>query len=309
MDRKKIFLARIQGFCSGVATAIEIVERAIQKYGTPLYVYHEIVHNTFVVERFRQAGVIFIEDLERAPVGSRVIFSAHGVSPAIMDVARRRGLKYIDATCPLVKKVHSEAVRFAQEGRHVILIGHKGHQEIVGTSGYVDETLLHIVQNAKDIALLHLPSSTPVAYVTQTTLSVDEAVECIAHLRQRFIDIKGPAKDDICYATQNRQDAVKELAQFCDVILICGSPTSSNSNRLCETGKRAGVDSYIIDCADELDPAWLNGKGHIGISSGASVPEYVVKDLVKRIQTLFPGSTVERVGESKEPRIFPLPEI
>jgi 4-hydroxy-3-methylbut-2-enyl diphosphate reductase len=309
MTSKRILLARIQGFCSGVATAITIVERAIKKYGTPLYVFHEIVHNTFVVENFRQQGVIFIENLEDVPSGSRIIFSAHGISPIIMDQAKRHNLKYIDATCPLVKKVHREAVRFSEEGRHVILIGHKGHEEIIGTSGYVKPELLHIVQNTADIENLSLSADTPVAYVTQTTLSVDDTKKLIQQLNVKFNDICGPAKEDICYATQNRQDAVKELAKVCDMIIICGSRNSSNSNRLRETGERAGVESFIIDNAQELEAKWFQNKNMIGISSGASVPEYIVADVTKKIQTLFPGSTVELAGSVDELKIFPLPEI
>ena len=309
MEEKKILLARIRGFCSGVATAIEIVEQALKKYGTPLYVYHEIVHNTFVVDNFKKRGVIFVEDISDIPEGSRIIFSAHGVSPGIMDRARQRSLTFIDATCPLVKKVHREAVKFSNEGRHVVLIGHKGHQEIIGTSGYVDRALLHFVQNEQDAENLPIGPDTPVAYVTQTTLSVDDANEIIGLLRKKFKDIKGPAKEDICYATQNRQDAVKELARYCDVILICGSPNSSNSNRLRETGERAGVSSYIIDQARDLNPAWLDNKEVIGISSGASVPGYIVDELVGRIQSLFPGTSVELIGEQLEPTTFPLPEI
>ncbi|MEW5894491.1 MAG: 4-hydroxy-3-methylbut-2-enyl diphosphate reductase [Candidatus Omnitrophota bacterium] len=309
MPGKKIFLARIQGFCSGVATAIEIVERALKKYGTPLYVYHEIVHNTFVVKSFKDRGVVFVERIDDVPEGGRIIFSAHGISPEIMEQARNRKLKLIDATCPLVKKVHLEAVRFSKEGRQVILIGHKGHQEIIGTSGYVKPELLHLVQNKNDVKDLSIASDTPVAYVTQTTLSVNDASETILALKKKFKDIKGPMKEDICYATQNRQEAVKELALYSDVILICGSPNSSNSNRLRETGARAGVPAYIIDHSEELNPEWLTDNNVIGISSGASVPGYVVDELVKRIQDLFPGTGVELIGDSTEPSTFPLPEI
>ena len=309
MPEKTILLARNQGFCSGVATAIEIVECALKKYGSPLYVYHEIVHNTFVVEQFREQGVIFVERLCDVPEGSRIIFSAHGISPSIIAQAESRHLKYIDATCPLVKKVHREAVRFSDSGRHVILIGHKGHEEIIGTSGYVRSDLLHCIQNKDDIEALPLSASTPAAYVTQTTLSRDDASSLIEELKKRFTDIIGPAHEDVCYATQNRQDAVKELAAHSDIIIICGSPNSSNSNRLRETGERAGVASYIIDSADELDPEWIKNKKCIGISSGASVPEYIVENVIKKIKDLFPKTTVEEIGRVDEPKIFPLPEI
>jgi len=309
MSSKKIFLARIQGFCSGVATAIEIVELALKKYGTPLYVYHEIVHNTFVVDAFRKRGVIFIENIADAPEGSRIVFSAHGISPAVIKEADDRNLNYIDATCPLVKKVHREAVRFSKQGRHVMLIGHKGHEEIVGTSGYVRPELLHYIQNTDDIRNLNLSKDTPAAYVTQTTLSADDAMQLIRELKHKFPDIQGPDKDDICYATQSRQDAVKELADCCDAIIICGSPNSSNSNRLRETGEHAGIPSYIIDHADELNLNWIRDQQTIGISSGASVPEYIVNDLIERIRLSFPGTLVETIGQTHEPKIFPLPEI
>jgi len=309
MSSKQIFLARIQGFCSGVSTAIKIVERALEKYGTPLFVYHEIVHNTFVVEQFRHRGVVFVEDLADVAPGSRIIFSAHGIAPQVIDDARSRGLTYIDATCPLVKKVHREAVRFSREGRHVILIGHKGHQEMTGTAGYIPPALLHVVQNIADVQAMDLAPETPIAYVTQTTLSVDDAQDIIHALAQRFTDLRGPAHEDICYATQNRQDAVKDLAACCDVIIICGSPNSSNSNRLRETGQRAGINSYIIDNADELDDAWIASARAIGISSGASVPHSIVLQLIQRISLRYPGTTVASLGESDEPKIFPLPEI
>lgn len=309
MTPKKIFLARIQGFCSGVSMAIEIVELALKKYGTPLYVYHEIVHNTFVVEEFRKQGVIFVENLNKVPEGSRIIFSAHGISPSVIEESEKRQLQYIDATCPLVKKVHREAVKFSNNHRHVILIGHKGHQEMIGTAGHVNPQLLHVVQNIDDVCQLKLPEDTPISFVTQTTLSLDDAQEIINILKTRFLDIIGPSKEDICYATQNRQDAVKELANLCDVIIICGSPNSSNSNRLRETGDRAGVPSYIIDHPDELNPAWLQDKTAIGISSGASVPSYIVENLANKIKTLFPGTNVHLLGESNEPKTFPLPEI
>lgn len=309
MVEKKIYLARTQGFCSGVATAVQIVDEALKKYGTPLYVYHEIVHNTFVVQSFRSKGVIFVEDLKDVPQGSRIIFSAHGISPSIIAEANERKLIYIDATCPLVKIVHHEAVRFSDEGRHVILIGHKGHQEIIGTAGYIHPDLLHSVQTIEDVKGLPLAEDTPVSWISQTTLSVDDTKKIIMAITQKFSNVKGPKKENICYATQNRQDAVKELAQKCQLIIICGSSNSSNSNRLKETGLQAGVDTYMIDQAGDLDPAWLTDKNKIGISSGASVPEYIVKELIEKICALFPGTIVKIIGESNEPKTFPLPEI
>ncbi|MCA9407878.1 MAG: 4-hydroxy-3-methylbut-2-enyl diphosphate reductase, partial [Candidatus Omnitrophica bacterium] len=268
----EIYLAKTQGFCAGVSFAIEIVDQALKKYGAPLYVYHEIVHNTSVVNGFRKKGVVFVENVEEVPVGSRLIFSAHGVPPAVINKAKERQLKYVDATCPLVTKVHNEATKFSKAKYETILIGHRGHQELIGTAGYVDPQYLHIIEEDKDIATLKINEHADVAYITQTTLSVDDTTEMIEKLKEKYPKLNAPPRSDLCYATQNRQDAVKELAKICDVIIICGSPNSSNSNRLRETGEKAGCESYIIDTVDELDLSVLKNKLKIGISSGASVP-------------------------------------
>lgn len=305
----EIYLARTQGFCAGVASAVEIVEQALAKYGAPLYVFHEIVHNTFVVQDFKRRGVIFVEDVKEVPDGQYIIFSAHGVAPTIIETAKSKNLKYIDATCPLVTKVHKEAVNFSQKDIETVLIGHKGHQELIGTSGYVNPELLHIVEDEHDIDALDFDPNEPVAYLTQTTLSVTETEGLIYRLRQRFSNLIGPKRADICYATQNRQDAVKELAQYCDVIIICGSPNSSNSNRLRETGEKEGVQSYIIDTVDELDLSLLERKSKIGISSGASVPRYIVDHLVERIKDHFPGTQVNAFPNPEKNIVFPLPAI
>ena len=304
-----IYLAKTQGFCAGVASAVDIVDLALEKYGAPLYVFHEIVHNTFVVSDFRNRGVVFIEDVDDVPEGERIIFSAHGVPPEVIDQARERKLKFVDATCPLVTKVHKEALKFSRDGYQVVLIGHRGHQELIGTSGYVNPELLHIVETEKDIDDLRIPSDAKVAYITQTTLSVDETTGMIEKLKKKFPQLMAPPRSDLCYATQNRQDAVKDLAQICDVIIICGSPNSSNSNRLRETGERAGTTSYIIDNADELDMCVLEGKSKIGISSGASVPRNIVDELIKRIQRKYPASNVHEFENPEKNIVFALPKI
>ncbi|MBI5149739.1 MAG: 4-hydroxy-3-methylbut-2-enyl diphosphate reductase [Candidatus Omnitrophica bacterium] len=305
----EIYLAKTQGFCAGVAFAVDIVEQALEKYGSPLYVYHEIVHNTYVVNGFRGRGVVFVEDLNDVPEGERIIFSAHGVPPSVIETARRRKLKYVDATCPLVTKVHNEATKFSQKEYETVLIGHRGHQELIGTSGYVDPGLLHVVEDEKDIEALEIAPGAQVAYITQTTLSVDETTRMIQLLKEKFPNLMAPPRSDLCYATQNRQDAVKELARICDVIIICGSPNSSNSNRLRETGEKQGVDSYIVDNVDELDITILKGKNKIGISSGASVPRVIVDELVQSIQDKYPD-TVLRTFENPEKHIvFALPPI
>ena len=249
----EIYLAKTQGFCAGVAFAVDIVDQALEKYGSPLYVYHEIVHNTYVVDGFRKKGVIFVEDINEVPEGQRVIFSAHGVPPSVLEAAEARKLKYVDATCPLVTKVHNEAVKFSEQKYETVLIGHKGHQELIGTSGYVNPELLHIIEDEEDIDKLKIDPKASVAYITQTTLSVDDTTNMINKLKLKFSNMNAPPRSDLCYATQNRQDAVKDLAAICDVIIICGSPNSSNSNRLMETGEKNGAASYIIDTADELD--------------------------------------------------------
>ena len=304
-----IYLARTQGFCAGVASAVEIVEAALQKYGAPLYVFHEIVHNTYVVKDFRNRGVIFVDNLSEIPDGERVIFSAHGVAPEILETAQRKHLKYIDATCPLVNKVHREAVQFSGKSYEIVLIGHKGHQELIGTAGYVDPRLLHIVEDEDDINALNINPTRTVAYLTQTTLSVTETKGLIERLKERFPKLVAPPREDICYATQNRQDAVKELAQQCDLIIICGSPNSSNSNRLRETGEQEGVESYIVDFPEELDVAILRGKERIGISSGASVPRVIVDRLIEKIRDAYPDAVVHESEDPEKNIVFPLPAI
>ena len=305
----EIYLAKTQGFCAGVSFAIDIVEQALRKYGAPLYVYHEIVHNTYVVNDFRDRGVIFVEDLNDVPQGQRVIFSAHGVPPAVIQTAKERKLKYVDATCPLVTKVHNEATKFSTKRHAIVLIGHKGHQELIGTAGYVDSDLLYIVENEADIENLGIDPDAEVAYITQTTLSVDETTAMIEQLKRKFPNLIAPPRSDLCYATQNRQDAVKELARLCDTVIICGSPKSSNSNRLRETGEKQGIPSYIIDSAEELDIELLRGKQKVGISSGASVPRVIVDQLVQRIQKHFPGARVHAFENPEKNIVFALPAI
>jgi len=305
----EIYLARTQGFCAGVASAVEIVEQALSKYGAPLYVFHEIVHNTFVVSDFKSRGVIFVDDLSEVPDNQRVIFSAHGVSPAVIEEAKRKNLKFIDATCPLVTKVHREAILFSKRGYEIVLIGHKGHQELIGTSGYVAPDLLHVVEDEEDIDALTIDPAKTIGYLTQTTLSVTETKELIQKLKARFPNLVAPPREDICYATQNRQDAVKELAKLCDFIIICGSPNSSNSNRLRETGEEEGVASSIIDAAQELNIELLKGKNKVGISSGASVPRTIVDRLIERIQKYYPETIVNSLPDPEKNIVFPLPAI
>jgi len=305
----EIYLAKTQGFCAGVAFAIDIVEQALQKYGSPLYVYHEIVHNTYVVNGFRSKGVVFVEDIADVPSGARIIFSAHGIPPSVLEKAKERKLKFVDATCPLVTKVHNEAVKFSEHEYETVLIGHLGHQELIGTAGYVDPVLLHIVETEENIDHLQVDPQKKVAYITQTTLSVDDTTAMIEKLKRKFPNLIGPPRSDLCYATQNRQDAVKDLAKICDVIIICGSPNSSNSNRLRETGEKAGASSYIIDNADELDFSILEGKKKVGISSGASVPRVIVDELVARLQGHFPGAIVHAFENPEKNIVFALPRI
>lgn len=304
-----IELAHTQGFCAGVSNALEAVDLALQKYGAPLYVRHHIVHNNAVIAEYQNKGVVFIETLAEVPDNGVVVFSAHGIAPQVYQEAKDRGLHYIDATCPLVTKVHREAMQFSKKQIQTVLIGHRGHQELIGTSGYVDPELLFIVEDESDIAALSLDISRPIGYLTQTTLSVSDTARLIAKLKEKYPNIVGPPKSDICFATQNRQDAVTELAARCDLIIVCGSPHSSNSNRLKETAQNLGVAAYIVDSADELDLAWLQGKQHVGISSGASVPGYIVSALVEKIQGAYPNSLVSR-KESVEKNIrFSLPKI
>lgn len=300
----EIYLARDQGFCTGVASAVRIVEETLQRYGTPLYIYHEIVHNTFIVENFKRQGICFVDGIEDIPAGRRVIFSAHGVPPSIMDKAVSRGLKCIDATCPLVKRIHTKAKNYSENHYHVILLGHRGHQEIIGTSGYVKPELLHIVENKGDVDRLSLAPNSRVAYLTQTTFSVDETKDMIAKLKVLFPKISGPIHSDICYATQKHQDAIKELAKFVSTIIVCGSPASSNSNRLRETGERAGIKSYIIDRAKDLKKTMIENENKIGISSGASVPKVILQEVVGMIQSWVPDSKIYCFEPSNPDPIF-----
>lgn len=304
-----IYLAKTQGFCAGVSFAVDIVDKALEKYGAPLYVYHEIVHNTYVVEGFKKKGVIFVEDVADVPIGERLIFSAHGVPPSVIKKAKERKLKFADATCPLVTKVHNEAVKFSKQKHATVLIGHKGHQELIGTAGYVDPDFLHIVEDENDIEKLDIDPSKEVAYITQTTLSVDDTTAMIELLKKKYPRLISPPRSDLCYATQNRQDAVKELAEICDVIIICGSPNSSNSNRLRETGEKHGTTSYIVDNAGELDISVLDGVKKVGVSSGASVPRVIVEQLVTKIQTNYPESTVHTFENPEKNIVFALPEF
>jgi 4-hydroxy-3-methylbut-2-enyl diphosphate reductase len=287
----EVLLANPRGFCAGVERAIAIVERALELHGAPIYVRHEIVHNRFVVDDLRAKGAVFVEDLDAVPAGSTLIFSAHGVSKAVRADAEARGLKVFDATCPLVTKVHVEVAKMREGGREIVMIGHRGHPEAEGTMGQA-ETGMHLVETVDDVARLDVRDPGRLAYVTQTTLSVDDAATIVAALRARFPDIQGPKKDDICYATQNRQDAVKALAPRCDLVLVVGSPNSSNSNRLREVAENMGIPAHMLDSAEQLDPAWVAGKSRVGITAGASAPEVLVREVIDRLRAL--GATSVR---------------
>ena len=302
----QILLANPRGFCAGVDSAIEIVERALQLYGAPIYVRHEVVHNKFVVDDLRRKGAVFVEELHEVPTGSTVIFSAHGVPKAVVAEAQQRGLRVFDATCPLVTKVHAEVSRMRSQGREIIMIGHRGHPEAEGTMGQC-ETGMYLVENEEDVAQLEIVDPDRLAYVTQTTLSTDDAANVIAALKARFPNIVGPKKDDICYATQNRQDAVKAMTPQCDVIIVVGSPNSSNSNRLREVAEKRGIPAYLVDNATDLKPAWLAGKVHIGVTAGASAPDTLVHELIERLRELGASEVTELSGIS-EGVIFPLPK-
>ncbi|MCB9496603.1 MAG: 4-hydroxy-3-methylbut-2-enyl diphosphate reductase [Fibrobacteria bacterium] len=304
---KRILLAAPRGFCAGVERAIEIVERAIEKFGPPVYVRHEIVHNRHVVQGLRDQGAVFIDELEEAPSGSNVIFSAHGVPESVFSAAAERGLNVIDAACPLVKKVHFAVKRHATQQRLVVLIGHKGHPEVVGTMGQLPEGSVILVGTPEEARTVSLPEGRQFAYTTQTTLSVDETREIIEALRERIPEISGPAKGDLCYATTNRQSAVRGMAPEVDVLLVIGSRSSSNTSRLRELGEKLGIASYLLDQADEADPAWFAEATTIGITSGASAPESLVQGLVERIQQLHPGSVVDTWAGIAENVHFPLP--
>jgi 4-hydroxy-3-methylbut-2-enyl diphosphate reductase len=302
----EILLAEPRGFCAGVDRAIEIVERAIAKFGAPIYVRHEIVHNTYVVNDLKAKGAIFIEDLADVPPGATLVFSAHGVSKAIQQEAAARGFEVFDATCPLVTKVHVEVAKLAKEGYEFIMIGHKGHPEVEGTMGQLDHGI-HLVEDVQDVAGVQPTQTDKLAVVTQTTLSVDDAAEISAAVRRRFPNIREPKQQDICYATQNRQDAVKVMSPQVDLLIVVGSPTSSNSNRLAELARKLGVDAYMVDSADELQAQWLDGKARVGLTAGASAPEVLVRAVIDRIKALGAVS-VRKMDGIQETVKFPLPK-
>lgn len=301
-----ILLANPRGFCAGVDRAIAIVERALEQYGAPIYVRHEVVHNRFVVDDLKQKGAIFIEQLDDVPIGSTLIYSAHGVSLSVRQEAEMRQLNIFDATCPLVTKVHLEVARMRNKGYEIIMIGHKGHPEVEGTMGQSDHGM-YLVETEADVTTLMVTSPDKLAYVTQTTLSIDDATRVINALKQRFPAIEGPKKDDICYATQNRQDAVKSLAQQCDLVIVVGSPNSSNSNRLREVAENQRIAAYMIDDAAQIQPEWLTGKTRIGVTAGASAPEVLVQAVISALRTLGAHEPVELTGII-ENVIFSLPK-
>ena len=304
---QEILLAEPRGFCAGVDRAIEIVERALTKFGRPIYVRHEIVHNTYVVNDLKEKGAIFIEALDDVPAGATLVFSAHGVSKAIQMEAQARGFHVFDATCPLVSKVHVEVAKLHKEGYEFIMIGHKGHPEVEGTVGQVDDGSIHLVEDVADVARI-MPSQTEkLALVTQTTLSVDDAAEIAAAVIARFPHVRAPKQQDICYATQNRQDAIKIMSPQVDIMIVVGSPTSSNSNRLAELARKLGVESYMVDSAAELQTAWFEGKSRVGLTAGASAPEILVREVIERIRALGAVS-VRKMDGIEETVKFPLPK-
>jgi 4-hydroxy-3-methylbut-2-enyl diphosphate reductase len=302
----EILLAQPRGFCAGVDRAIEIVERALQQFGAPIYVRHEIVHNAYVVNDLRSKGAIFIEDLDDVPAGNTLVFSAHGVSKAVREEAESRGLKVFDATCPLVTKVHVEVAKMRKQDAEIVMIGHAGHPEVEGTMGQAEEGM-HLVETVEDVAKLNVANPELLAYVSQTTLSVDDTAEIIAALKARFPNIIEPKKGDICYATTNRQEAVKFLAPQVEVVVVVGSPNSSNSNRLREVAEKKGTPAYMVDKAADIDPAWIAGKKRIGVTAGASVPEVLVQAVIERLKEL--GAASVRALEGVEEHVtFPLPK-
>src|SRR5690554_4548042 len=305
MIKHEILLANPRGFCAGVERAIEIVERALVQIGAPIYVRHEVVHNRFVVEDLRAKGAVFVEELDEVPAGATVIFSAHGVSQAVRDEADARGLKVFDATCPLVTKVHNEVARMHEQGREIVMIGHRGHPEVEGTMGQIDGGI-HLVESVADVATLAPATPHFLSFVTQTTLSIDDAAAIVTALRERFPDIQGPRKDDICYATQNRQDAVRALAGQVDAVIVVGSPNSSNSNRLREVAALRGIPAWLVDDADAIDPDWIADKSRIGVTAGASAPEVLVDSVIARIRELG-GNSVRTLEGVPEKVVFPLP--
>lgn len=301
----KILLAQPRGFCAGVVRAIEIVERALEKYGPPVYVRHEIVHNKYVVESLKAKGAVFVEDLHEVPANAITVFSAHGVAKSVEEEAAARGLPVLNATCPLVTKVHNQGKRYVSKGRSLVLIGHEGHPEVVGTMGQVPGPVI-LVQSVEDVEALDLPSDAPMAYITQTTLSVDDTKDIIAALAKRFPDIEGPDTRDICYATQNRQSSVRDLSKLVDVILVVGATNSSNSNRLREIGTEVGVPSYLIADGSQLNPEWLKDAKTVGITAGASAPEVLVDDVIEALRKIGPV-TVSVVPGREENIEFRLP--
>ena len=306
LSGSEILLAEPRGFCAGVDRAIEIVERALSKFGAPIYVRHEIVHNTFVVNDLKSKGAIFIEDLADVPPDATLVFSAHGVSKAIQDEAQRRGFKVFDATCPLVTKVHVEVAKLHKEGYEFIMIGHKGHPEVEGTMGQLDSGI-HLVEDVADVARVQPGQSAKLALVTQTTLSMDDAADIAAAVKARFPQVREPKQQDICYATQNRQDAIKIMSPQVDIVIVVGSPTSSNSNRLREVAQKLGTVSYMVDHANELDPAWFVGRSRVGLTAGASAPEILVQAVISRLRSLG-ALSVRRMDGVVETIKFPLPK-
>ena len=305
----QVILANPRGFCAGVDRAIEIVDRALELFGSPIYVRHEVVHNRYVVNNLRDKGAVFVDELAEVPDGGTVIFSAHGVSQAVRQEAASRGLKVFDATCPLVTKVHLQVARFSQQGRECILIGHQGHPEVEGTMGQYDESAggrIYLVEDLQDVGQLKVLHADKLSYVTQTTLSVDDTEKVIKALRTRYPGIKGPYREDICYATQNRQDAVRELAGKADVVLVVGSPNSSNSNRLRELAEQQGVPGYLLDGPEQIRKAWLEGKNSIGVTAGASAPEVLVQQVIDRLKEWGAASVTEQCGR-EETITFVLP--
>lgn len=305
----KVLLSNPRGFCAGVDRAIEIVERALTMHGAPIYVRHEVVHNRFVVENLEKKGAVFVENLDEVPQDSILIFSAHGVSHAVRREAAERKLKVFDATCPLVTKVHVEVAKMRKEGKEIIMIGHQGHPEVEGTMGQIEgeDNGMYLVETERDVEVLKVKDESNLAYVTQTTLSVDDAARIVDALKKRFPQIIGPKKDDICYATQNRQDAVKKLAADCELLIVVGSPNSSNSNRLREIGERMGAKAYLLDHANEIQLAWLEGVTKVGVTAGASAPEILVRDVIRRLMELGGDTPVELEG-IPENIVFSLPK-
>lgn len=304
---KQILLANPRGFCAGVDRAIAIVKRALEQFGAPIYVRHEVVHNKFVVDELKAQGVIFIEDLAEVPQGAILIFSAHGVSQTVREQARVRGFTVFDATCPLVTKVHVEAKKLYEAGHAIIMIGHKGHPEVEGTMGQIPEDSIYLIENIRDVGQLAVKAHDKLAYITQTTLSVDDTQHIIEALKNRFPQITGPKKEDICYATQNRQDAVKKLSREVDLVIVVGSPNSSNSNRLREVATQLGTTAYMVDNADELQPAWFTAVERVGVTAGASAPDILVQEVLTRIRS-FGIEFIRELEGVEENTIFHLPK-